>query len=91
MKNIETNFKPSEHTLELNNRKNLKMNGCVEVISATPTEILAKTECGNVLISGQNLKVKNLLITEKTIEAEGEITKIEYKKSQKNLFQKLFK
>lgn len=83
--------KQVEHTLTLNHRKEIKMNGCIEVISATPTEILAKTDCGNVSITGNNLKVKNLLINEKSLEAEGEIFKIEYAKAKKSFFQKIFK
>ena len=85
------NLKAFEHKLELNARKNLKISGVIEVISATPTEIIAKTDCGPIFISGQNLKVKNLLISEKIVETEGEVYKIEYSKSKKSFFSKILK
>ncbi len=85
------NLKTFEHKLELNARKNLKITGVIEVISATPTEIVTKTDCGPLSITGQNLKVKNLLIAEKILEAEGEIGKIEYSKSKKSFFSKILK
>ena len=52
-------------------RKSLKITGVNEVISATTTEIIAKTECGPLNISGSGLRVKSLLIAEKILEAEG--------------------
>lgn len=85
------NLKTFEHKLELNARKNLKITGVIDVISATPSEIVAKTDCGPISVTGQNLKVKNLLITEKILEAEGEIGKIEYSKSKRSLFSKILK
>lgn len=90
MPNIEQN-KIIDHKIELNARKELKMTGVIEVISATTTEIVAKTDCGPIVITGANLKVKSLLIKEKILEADGEIAKIEYTKAKKNFFQKIFK
>mgnify|MGYP004652645657 CR=1 FL=1 len=81
----------AEHKIELNARKELKMTGVIEVIFATANEIFAKTECGNIKISGNNLKVKSVLIAEKILEAVGEITKIEYTSGKKSFMQKLFK
>ena len=85
------NLKTSEHKLELYARKDIKVSGVIEVISATPTEIVTKTDCGPLCINGQHLKVKNLLINERILEAEGEIYKIEYSKSKKTLFAKILK
>ena len=85
------NIKSIEHKLEVNARRNLKITGVNEVVSATTSEIIAKTECGPLSITGQNLKVKSLLINEKILEAEGDIAKIEYAKAKKNFFQKIIK
>ena len=85
------NLKNIDHKLELNARRNLKITGINEVISATTGEIIAKSECGPLTVCGQNLKVKNLLINEKILEVEGEIYKIEYTKPKKNFFSKILK
>lgn len=79
------------HTIELYNRKVIKISGILSVESATQTEIVAKSEFGPLVICGLNLKIKKLAIEDKVIEAEGEVTKIEYTKAKKNLFQKVFK
>lgn len=91
MTNNQTKTLPADHKLELNSRKDLKMTGILEVVSATATEIYAKTECGPIIVTGNNLKVKSLLIDERILEVDGEITKIEYTKGKKNFLQKLFK
>lgn len=85
------NTKTIEHKLELNARRNLKITGVTEVISATASDIHTKTECGPLVVTGQNLKVKNLLIAEKILEIEGEIVKIEYSKAKKGFFSKIIK
>lgn len=85
------NIKNIDHKIELNARRNLKITGVLEVISATTTEINAKTECGPLSITGVGLKVKNLLIAEKILDVEGEIAKIEYAKNKKGFFSKLMK
>ena len=85
------NIKNIDHKLELNARRSLKITGVAEVVSATTTEIIAKTECGPLAITGTGLKVKNLLIGEKILEAEGEIAKIEYAKAKKGFFSKIIK
>ena len=85
------NIKNIEHKLELNARRSLKITGVTEVVSATTTEIIAKTECGPLNITGVGLRVKSLLIAEKILEAEGEIAKIEYAKAKKGFLSKIIK
>ena len=85
------NIKNIEHKLELNARRSLKITGVSEVVSATTTEIITKTECGPLIISGTSLRVKSLLIAEKILETEGEIIKIEYSKAKKGFLSKIIK
>lgn len=90
-KNNENTKIKRPHNLSLENRNKIVITGIIDVISATETQILAKSDFGPLSISGHDLKVTTLSIDNGVIEANGEINKIEYNKSKKSMFEKVFK
>ena len=79
------------HDIELKNRKDLHITGVLEVVSATSGLINLKTSAGLLIVGGSDLKIKNLLETEKKVDIEGLINEIKYNEKKKKLFEKVFK
>ena len=79
------------NNIDLQNRRNLKITGVEEILTATPTEVVAKTTEGPLVITGGDMKIKNLNNEQKTVEIEGEINELKYSSKKKKFIQKIFR
>lgn len=81
------------HSLSLNNREFLEMDGINEVISFTEDEIILKTSQGILNISGKNLNISKLNLDETIIEVSGKIDSLNYndKTNNRNILKRIFK
>ncbi|MBP2078522.1 sporulation protein YabP [Oceanobacillus polygoni] len=86
----------TEHTVKLNNRRDLEITGVKEVDSFDNEEFLLETTMGYLIIRGQNLQLKNLDVTEGVVTIKGKIYELSYVDEQqqekaKGFFSKLFR
>lgn len=78
------------------NRKLLELSGVLNVDSFDSEEFLLETECGFLMIKGQNLHIKNLNLEQGMVAIEGSINELAYvdahsQGKSKSLLGKLFK
>jgi len=76
--------------LNLSNRKNLKLEGIVEIKSSSENFLLVKLKDTSLSISGQNMHITRLDVSLGLLDIEGEIDCIKYGKKT-NFFKRLFK
>jgi sporulation protein YabP len=74
--NFESN--KDEHSLELKSRKALNINGVQSVIAFDENEVSLITNCGEMEIDGNSLKVEVLDIDRGRVSISGEICGINY-------------
>ncbi|TFJ92992.1 sporulation protein YabP [Lentibacillus salicampi] len=85
-----------EHTVTVNNRKNLEITGVKEVDSFDNEEFLLETVMGYLIIRGQNLQLKNLDVSDGLVTIKGKVYELSYvdehhQEKAKGFFSKLFK
>lgn len=85
-----------DHTVKVNNRKNLEITGVKEVDSFDNEEFLLETIMGYLIIRGQNLQLKNLDVHEGLVTIKGKVYELSYvdehhQEKAKGFFSKLFK
>ena len=85
-----------EHTVKMNNRKNLEITGVKEVDSFDNEEFLLETVMGYLIVRGENLQLKNLDVSEGSVTIKGKIYELSYVDEQqqekaKGFFSKLFR
>ncbi|HLS08096.1 sporulation protein YabP [Lentibacillus sp.] len=85
-----------EHTVKVNNRKNLEITGVNDVDSFDNEEFLLETVMGYLIIRGQNLQLKNLDVSEGMVTIKGKVYELSYvdehqQGKAKGFFSKLFK
>lgn len=85
-----------DHSVKLDQRRNLEITGVKEVDSFDNEEFLLETVMGYLIVRGQNLQLKNLDVTEGVVTIKGKIYELSYVDNQgqekaKGLFSKLFK
>ena len=81
------------HSLKLENRNGLKLTGVTDVDSFNDESVMAYTDYGSLAISGTGLNVKELNLTNGTLEVEGEVTALVYSSrisKEKGFFKRLF-
>ncbi|MNI23218.1 Spore protein YabP [compost metagenome] len=88
--------KTKRQEIKMLNRKLLEISGVMNVESFDNEEFLLETECGFLMIKGQNLHIKNLSLEQGLVAIEGTISGLSYVDSHsseksKGLFGKLFK
>ncbi|AXI07551.1 sporulation protein YabP [Oceanobacillus sp. 143] len=86
----------TDHSVKLNNRKNLEITGVKEVDSFDNEEFLLQTVMGYLIIRGQNLQLKNLDVAEGIVTIKGKIYELSYvdedqQEKAKGFFSKLFR
>ncbi len=85
----------TDHSVKVNNRKNLEITGVKEVDSFDNEEFLLETVMGYLIVRGQNLHLKNLDVNEGLVTIKGKIYELSYVDEQqekaKGFFSKLFK
>ncbi|GGK01134.1 spore protein YabP [Lentibacillus kapialis] len=85
-----------EHTVTVNNRKDLEITGVKEVDSFDNEEFLLETVMGYLIIRGQNLQLKNLDVSDGLVTIKGKVYELSYvdehhQEKAKGFFSKLFK
>ena len=76
--------------LTLTNRKQIKLDGIIEIISTSDTSISLKLKNSPLTITGTNINITKLDIELGILEASGNFETIKYTKSG-GLFKKIFK
>lgn len=77
-------------SLSLINRKNIKLEGIVEINSSSETLLSVKLKDTILTITGQNMHISKLDINTGILEVDGVISSIKYGKSE-NFFKRIFK
>lgn len=85
------NEKNNNELLILTNRKNLKLEGIMEVLSTSDTSITLKLKDTTLCILGENINITKLDVNTGTLEADGKFTNIKYGIKSGNFFKRLFK
>ena len=67
-----------QHSVLVNDRRNGTVTGVKEVDSFNENEIQMLTECGRLLIKGENLHVKELHLEKGEAQIEGKINSLTY-------------
>lgn len=85
-----------EHTVKINNRKELEITGVKEVDSFDNEEFLLETNMGYLIVRGQNLQLQNLDVGEGLVTINGKIYELSYvdehqQEKAKGFFSKLFR
>jgi len=90
-KNINSNSdKLNIDNIYLKNRKNITIEGIIEIISSNENEIITRLKDTNLLVSGSNIHITKLDIEEGLLCADGDFNMIKYGKTN-NFFKRLFK
>ena len=80
----------NNESLNLISRKNLTIEGIVEIIASSDSTILLKLKDTNLSITGNNINITKLDINTGILQAEGIFESIKYGKSG-NIFKRIFK
>ncbi|WP_019536409.1 sporulation protein YabP [Paenibacillus ginsengihumi] len=88
--------KVKRQEVKMLNRKLLEVSGVMNVESFDSEEFLLETECGFLMIKGQNLHIKNLSLEQGLVAIEGYVNELAYvdannQGKSKGLWGKLFK
>lgn len=88
--------KSKRQEIKMLNRKLLELSGVLNVESFDSEEFLLETECGYMMIKGQNLHIKNLNLEQGLVAIEGLVNELAYldgnsQAKTKGIFGKLFK
>ena len=83
-----------EHNITLKDRSNLVISGVEHIYSFNDKKVEIKTSAGEMVIEGEELDMSKLNLEESIIRIDGTINSIVYakpKKTQENIFKKVFK
>lgn len=79
-------------TLTLTNRKNLSLTGVSEIISSNDQNIFLKIGTTKMIITGKDINITKLDVTNGLLEAEGFFDCMKYDKGEStSLFKRIFK
>ena len=85
----------SNHEVVLISREKLTINGIKEIINFDENNVNLKTQCGDLLIEGENIHINVLNIEKGDIEIQGKISGLNYYDSLENekrtLLSRIFK
>ena len=68
----------SEHSLNINSRKTLKINGVIQVVNFDNSSILFNTVCGELEVCGEELSIELLDLDNGLSSVVGKIDSISY-------------
>ena len=68
----------SAHTVYMENRRELKITGVLQVIAYDEYKVVLRTDFGKMTISGRNLVAGQMSTENKTMERSGEVNYIQY-------------
>lgn len=68
----------SEHTVYMENRKNIKITGITQVVAYDEYRLVVKTDCGRLTVSGRNLAAGQMNTETRTMDLSGDINFLQY-------------
>ena len=74
------------HKLQLNERKNLTMNGVTEVVSFEDTSVVLRTSLGMLTVQGQGLQLKTLSLDGGQVAVDGQVSALIYEEPRQARF-----
>ena len=80
-----------QENLVLNARKELKLEGVVEILNSSETTLNLKLKNTSMIINGENINIKKLDVNQGILEATGIFNSIKYGKTSGNIFKRMFK
>ena len=84
----------SKHSVTLNDRKDMRIDGVTEVISFDEVCVMLKTQCGDMAIEGNDLKIAVLEIDAGIVVLSGTVSGVYYSneqnKEKRSFFKRLF-
>ena len=91
------NINTFNHSISLNERKNIMVTGVKKIESFDDHEFLMETSMGYLYIKGENLEIIKLDTFQGTVSIKGKLTSLNYmddakkKENEESVFAKLFK
>lgn len=80
------------HSLILDNRKKLNLTGVTDVMGFDEQTVSLSTDCGTLIVKGENLHINKLNLDSKDVCIDGTINSLQYlTESTKTLRSKLFR
>ena len=80
------------HSLILDNRKKLNLTGVTDVMGFDEQTVSLSTDCGTLIVKGENLHINKLNLDSKDVCIDGTINSLQYlSESTKTLRSKLFR
>ena len=70
-----------QHTVVMENRREVKLTGVTQVISYDEFKIIVRTDYGRLVIGGRNLVAGQLSVEDKTMQLTGDIDFLQYQKN----------
>lgn len=77
------------HSLTLSERSRLTVSGVEEVVSFDDSAAVLRTGLGELMIQGQELRLKNLYPEGGTLEVQGTISALSYEQSREGFWHRL--
>lgn len=85
-------FMNKAHSLILDNRKKLSLTGVTDVMGFDEQTVSLSTDCGTLIVKGENLHINKLNLDSKDVCIDGTINSLQYlSQNTKTLKSKLFK
>lgn len=91
MENSIVNKQSGSHELKLNCREKGSLTGIEKVVSSCDTALNLISSCGNILISGEKLKITRYNAGDGILEFEGSVNSIKYSGAKQPLIKRIFK
>ena len=79
------------HRLQLQDREKLTMTGVTEVVSFEDTAVVLRTVMGDLVVQGQELKLKTLSLDGGQVAVDGRITALIYEEPRLPFWQRLLR
>lgn len=84
-----------KHSVSLKNRREMRIEGVTEVISFDEMAVMLKTQCGDMVIEGKDLRIAVLEIDAGIVVLSGTVSGVYYyepqSKEKRGLIKKLFR
>ncbi len=68
----------NKHNIFINDRKDIKVSGVLDVISFDEEMVVVETTLGIMILKGKSFHIKRLDLNNKELEIDGEITNLMY-------------
>lgn len=79
------------HKLQLNERRNLTMNGVTEVVSFEENAVVLQTSLGTLIVQGHSLQLKTLSLDGGQVAVDGSISALIYEEPRQSGWRRLLR